>query len=168
MKTIIASLLLIAGLSAQNMVRWAATTGDLSLSGASTATIQQPATNAVTVLVDQIVVYCSVNCAVTQAANGTGATGTAGIVTPILPSQLNASPNVTFWTSSNVGTGTAQGGIVHIPAGSTVTLCLSPNCGASTGQVTLGSGGGTGSNYSLIIGSISGTANITFYGRTSF
>lgn len=149
---------------AQNVTRWAATTGDTSLSAAATtATIQQPASNGATVSIDQVVVYCSVACNVTQAANGSAATTTAGTVTPIVPSPGNSVISATFWTASNVGTGTAQGGITHIPAGSTVVLCLSPQCG-NTGQVVLGLG--TSANYSVTIASITGTVNITFYGRS--
>jgi hypothetical protein len=149
----------------QPNVRWAATTGDLSLSAASTATIQQPATNGVTAFIDQIVVYCSVACSVTQAANGSAATATAGTITPILPTPGNVPIPLTFWTGSNVGTGTAQGGITHVPAGDTVVLCLSPSCGNAQ-QVQLATIGSS-SNYSVTIASISGTANITFYGRSN-
>jgi len=169
MKIRLATLLLalLGPVFGQQFQRWGATTGDVALSAAATAaTIQQPATNASQVLIDQIVVYCSVACSVTQAANGSAATSTAGTVTPILPTQLSLILPLTFWTASNVGAGTAQGGIVHVPAGATVTLCLSPACGAPA-QVTLGAGGGTGTNYTLTVGSITGTANITFYGRTA-
>ncbi len=66
---------------AQNILRWSATTGDVSLNSAGTTdTIQQPATNGSDVAIDQIVVYCSVACTVTQAANGAAATATAGTV----------------------------------------------------------------------------------------
>ena len=162
-RTLFALLALSLSAFGQQTIRFAATTGDLSLSAASTATLQQPATNASQVYIDQIVVYCSVACSVTQAANGAGATTTAGTVTPILPTVLNTTVPVNFFTTSNVGTGTAQGGAVHIPAGGTVVLCLSPSCG-NPAQVVLGTGGIT-ANYSATIGSISGTANITFYGR---
>ena len=145
-------------------IRWAATTGDVSISAAYAATIQQPATNASQVYIDQIVVYCSAACTVSQAANGTAATATAGTVTPILPTQLNTTVPVNFWTASNVGSGTAQGGAVHIFAGDTKILCLSPSCG-NPAQVILGTGG-TAVNYTLSIASVTGTVNITFLGRT--
>jgi len=151
---------------AQQVIRYSATTGDLSLSAASTATIQQPATNGTDVVIDQIVVYCSVACSVTQAANGAAATTTAGTVTPLLPATGNIQPTVKFFTTSNVGTGTAQGGITHIPAGGTVVLCLSKSCGASA-DVVVGYGAGAASNYSATIASISGTANITFFVRSA-
>jgi hypothetical protein len=158
--------LLVLGLAyGQQWTRYSATTGDMSLTGASTATIQQPATNGSDVILDQIVVYCSVACSVTQAANGTAATTTAGTVTPILPAPANTPATVKFFTASNVGSGTAQGGITHIPAGGTAVLCLSKSCGAGA-DVTLGYGGGGTSNYSVTIASISGTANITFLIRS--
>ena len=161
-------LLLFAALAAlsfgQQTIRFAATTGDMTLSAARTTTLQQLASNQSQILIDQIIVYCSVDCSITQAANGAAATSTAGTITPILPTQLALTVPATFWTTSNVGSGTAQGGALHVPAGATAILCLSPMCGAPA-QVTLGTGG-TGANYSLTIGNISGTANVTFYGRT--
>lgn len=165
------TILLIAALAVQlsaqpQTTRWVATTGDVVLSGAATAaTVQQPATNGSLTYIDQVVVYCSVACNVTLAANGTAATTTAGTIIPLLPSVLNAPILATFWTASNVGAGTAQSGIVHVPAGGTVTLCMSPACGAS-GQVSIGPGAGSASNYTVNIASITGTANITFYGRS--
>lgn len=168
----ISKLLLILALAvlplrAQQTTRWVATTGDVSLSGAATsATIQQPAVaNGSQVFIDQVIVYCSVACSVSLAANGTAATATAGTITPLLPNVLNSPITQTFWTASNVGTGTAQGGITHVPAGATVVLCLSPSCGAPA-QVILGPGGGTASNYTATVASITGTANITFYARS--
>jgi hypothetical protein len=98
---------------AQPTVRWAATTGDVSISAAYTATVQL-ASGASQALVDQIVVYCSVACSVTQVANGTAATTTAGTVTPILPAPSVAAVPVAFFTASNVGAGTAQGGAVGV------------------------------------------------------
>src|ERR1035441_2940329 len=98
---------------AQPTVRWAATTGDVSISAAYTATVQL-ASGASQALVDQIVVYCSVACSVTQVANGTAATTTAGTVTPILPAPSVAAVPVAFCTASNGGAGTAQGGAVGV------------------------------------------------------
>lgn len=165
MKRLILLALFSASLFAQQ-TRFAATTGDVSLTSAATAaTIQQPATNEQQVYIDQIVVYCSAACVASQAANGTAATTTAGTVTPILPTQLNLPVTATFWTASNVGMGTAQGGAVHIPAGGTVTFCLSPSCG-NPAQVILGSGLGTKANYTLSIASVTATVNITFFGRS--
>lgn len=169
-RTVMKRILLLAALLSapafsQQTIRWSATTGDVSLSSAgTTATIQQPATNASQEVLEQVVVYCSVACSVTQAASGTAATTTAGTVTPVLPNQLSVPVPVNFFTASNVGAGTAQGGAVHIPAGGTVVLCMNTACGNSQ-NVTLGTSGGTGTNYSVSVSSITGTANITFYGR---
>lgn len=153
-------------LGAQQQTRWAATTGNVAQGGATyTATIQQPATNQAQVLLDQIVVYCSVDCVITQSANGTAATATAGTVTPILPSQSNTPVSVKFWTASNVGAGTAQGGALNLSAGATAVLCLGTSCGNAT-QITLPTGG-TAANYSVTVSAITGTSNVTFYGRSA-
>lgn len=164
MKTFLLALLTCAcGIAQQT--RWAATTGNVSQSGATyAATIQQPATGQQQVYLDQIVVYCSVACTVTQSAYGTAATATAGTVTPILPSQSSAPLTTTFFTASNVGSGTQQGGIINLPAGATVTLCLSQACG-NPAQVLLPTSG-TSANYSVTISAITGTSNVTFYGRS--
>lgn len=165
MKMILAILAMLAVPSfAQQPVRWFATTGDVSLSGtATTATIQQPAINGFPILLDQIVVYCSVACNATQAAYGAAATTTAGTVQAIIPFQINTPFPFNFFTASNVGTGTAQGGVTHISAGATVILCMSASCGASSGVILPNNG--TNVNYSVTIASITGTANITYYGH---
>ena len=136
--------------------RFSATTGDVSLSGAGTAlTIQQPATNGKTVVFETAVVYCSVTCTVTQSQNGTAATATAGTAVPILPTPTTTQASATVWTASNAGTGTSVGGALHIAsAPGTVVLDLS--------KVVMGNGG-TGTNYTITVGSITGTANITVY-----
>lgn len=165
-KLIMAVAIALATIQAQEMVSWVATTGDVSLiSAASAATVQQPSSAAATAYIDKIVVYCSVACIITQTANGTAATATAGSLTPIQPSPINAVIPLTFWTSSNLSGGTAQAGAIHVPAGGTVVLCLSPSCGNQS-QVLLNTGLGTGANYTASIASISGTVNITFYGRS--
>jgi len=155
--------------------RWSASTGLVSLSGAgTTATVQQPATNSTAVVIEQIQVYCSVACTVTQKVNGTAATATAApvcttsqaspCVTPLLPTQLNLPAPFNFYSASNVGTGQVQGAITYIPAGGTVVLCAAKSCG-NGGDVTLGTGLGTASNYSAVINSITGNVDITFYLR---
>src|ERR1700761_8065936 len=108
MRKIVLLLLVSVSLTcAQTVTRWATTTGDVAQSGSTyTATIQQPATNQTQMDIDKIVVYCSVPCNITQSANGAGATSTAGLITPILPSQFNTPITLTFWTASNVGSGT--------------------------------------------------------------
>ena len=164
MKRLLVLLCLSLPLMAQLPGRWFATTGDVSLSGAgTTATIQQPATNGQQVQIETIVVYCSVACNITQAANGAAATSTAGTIQGILPNLWTA-PTATFWTASNVGSGTAQGGIYHLTSAGSVVFCLNQACG-NTQSVNLGAGG-TNSNYSVTISSITGTANITFYARS--
>lgn len=165
MKHLILLSLLVFGLQAQNSVSWSATTGDIALVAAgTTATIQKTATNNVLVTLEKAIVYCSVACDVTQAANGTAATATAGTIRPILPASPTGTLPFNFYTASNVGSGTAQGGIVHIPAGGTVILCLSKACGNAQDVVIGRADGGVGTNYSVTISSISGTANITFFG----
>lgn len=171
MKLIIAIIAFACALPAQDpaaQVRFKATTGDVVLSGAGTvATLQVKPVNNVQIFIDQIVVYCSVACNVTQAANGTAATATLGTVAPLLPNKLTDALPVSFYTASNVGSGTDQGGVVHIPAGATVILCLATSCGQSK-DITLGpspGGPGVGANYSVTVSSITGTANITYFGR---
>jgi len=134
--------------------RFSATTGDVSLSGAGTTlTIQQPATNGKLVSLEGATVYCSVACNVTQYQNGTAATTTAGTVTPILPQGAANFANI--FTASNVGTGTLVGGIVRIAGGPGTdrSFALAP--------IVLPPGNGAGINYSIVISSITGTANIT-------
>lgn len=165
MKTLLLAFLSFS-LSAQTTTRWYATTGDVVLSGAGTAaTIQQPATGATQVILDRVDVYCSVPCNVTQTANATTpATSTAGTITPILPTPLNFLFPFTFWTASNASGGTAQAGIVHLTAAGYTSLCFSTACG-NPGNVILGTGG-TAANYTVTVSSITGTANVTFYGRS--
>jgi hypothetical protein len=165
MKQLILLCLMNFCLKGQNVVSWSATTGDVALVAAgTTATIQKTATNSVMVTLTKAIVYCSVACTVTQAANGTAATATAGTIRPILPDSPTGTLPFNFYTASNVGAGTAQGGIVHIPAGGTVILCLSKSCGNAQDVVIGRSDGGVGTNYSIAIGSVSGTVNITFFG----
>jgi hypothetical protein len=150
---VVSLLLLAAGQgSAQPAVRrYSATTGDVSLSGAGTKfTIQQPATNANLVVLEAATIYCSVACDLTQSQNGTAASTTAGTVSLLLPFGVPAL--ATVWTASNVGNGTAAGGILHLQATERVTIGLS--------SVSMGNTG-TATNYTFVISSITGTANIT-------
>lgn len=151
---------------AQNSVAWKASTGDVSLTAAATtATVQKASINNVLVTLDKAEVYCSVACSVTQAANGTAATTTAGTISPVLPDNPISTLPFQFYTASNVGSGTDQGGIIHVPAGSTYVICLSKSCGNAS-DVKLGTTeGGAGVNYSFTVSSITGTANITVFGR---
>jgi hypothetical protein len=138
-----------------NPSRYSATTGDVSLAAAATTlTIQHGAAvaglNAKNISMESVTVYCSVACNVSQAYNGAAATATSATVTPI---PLNATTaTATAWSASNVGAGTAVGGITHVPAGGTVTIDVS--------RVIL-AGAGTGTNYSITVAAITGTANIT-------
>lgn len=168
MRKILIGVLFAALAFGQEERRWSATTGDVAVVAAAySATIQQPAvvSGGSQVLLDQIVLYCSVACSVTQSANGTAASATAGTITPILPTPLNTPIPLNFFTASNVGAGTAQGGILHIGAGGTAVLCLSTTCG-NAAQVIIGPGLGTASNYSVTFASLTGTVNVTFYGRS--
>jgi hypothetical protein len=138
---------------AQSPNRYSATTGDVSLSGAGTKlTIQQPSSNGKPLQLEAAVVYCSVACDVTQTQNGTAATATAGTATPILPFTVPAL--ATIFTASNVGSGTQSGGVTHLSASSPVTFDLSK---------IIVPVGGTASNYTFSIASITGTANITIF-----
>lgn len=131
--------------------RYSASTGNVSLSAAGTAlTIQQPATNASVVNFETATIYCSVACVVSQAQNGTAATATAGTAVAISPSGPAAA--ATVWTASNVGAGTSVPPAINLSAGSTLVLDLS--------KVTLPHGGSQ-VNYTISVGSITGTANIT-------
>ena len=151
-------------LSAQQTIHWTATTGSVSQSGSTyTATIQQPATNQQRVLINKILVYCSVACTVTQSANGTAATSTAGTISLTLPSlPTDAMPTATFWTASNAGTGSPQGGITYVPAGGQVVLCTSPSGACVNQPQIILVGNGTAANYSVTISAITGTSNIWF------
>lgn len=157
MKFLTLFLLCLPSLPAQPAVRtYSATTGDVVLVAAGTKfTIQQPATNANQVQLIAAVAWCSVACDLTQSQNGTAASTTAGTVTEILPFGVPAL--ATVWTASNVGAGTAAGGILHLSAGERLTIDLS--------RVSMGNTG-TATNYTFVISSITGTANITgFWGE---
>lgn len=136
--------------------RYTATTGDVSLSAAGTKfTIQQPATSGRLVKLETAVVYCSVACDVTQTHSGAAATATAGTTSQLPPSSPSYPAASTVWTASNVGAGTAASGISHMTAGQSVVFDLS--------KITLGPGAGTASNYTIVVSTITGTANITLY-----
>lgn len=133
--------------------RYSATTGDVALVAAGTKlTIQQPATNANSVVLEAAVIYCTVACDVTQSQNGTAATATAGTASLLLPFGVPAL--ATVWTASNVGAGTAAGGILHLAAGERLTLDLS--------KVSMGNTG-TATNYTIVVATITGTANISLF-----
>lgn len=169
MKTLLLFLALAASALAQT--RWSMTTGNLALSAAGTAvTIQQPSSGAQEVVIENAVVYCSVACTVSFAANGTAATTTAGTVRALLPALMTTPAPFNFFTASNVGAGTAQGGVINIPAGGTTTVCFGTSgsgCAATnTANYTLPAGG-TGTNFTVSIASLTGTVNITLFARTN-
>lgn len=153
-KCALAVCLLAGQLNTQPAVRrYSATTGDVVLVAAGTKfTIQQPATNANSVQLEAATVYCSAACDLTQSQNGTAASTTAGTVNLLLPFGIPAL--ATVWTASNVGNGTASGGILHLAAAERVTLDMS--------KVSMGNTG-TATNYTWVISSITGTANITVF-----
>ena len=157
MKRLIIAAIFAACLWGQNAggFRYSATTGDVVLVSAGTKfTIQQPASNANQITLESAVVYCSVACTLTQAQNGTAATSTAGSISPLLP--FGPVSPTTVWTASNVGGGTAAGGNLVLLAGVASTLNMSNITMPKTGTAT---------NYTFVISSISGTANITLYWR---
>jgi hypothetical protein len=147
--------------------RYSATTGDVSLSGAGTTlTIQRPAAgaNAPQVVLESATVYCSVACTFSQAYNGTAPTGTLGTATPIPPNTVQPA-TAQIYTASNVGAGTAVGGVLRVPAGTDRTIIFTaPTCASQPcpGMVL---GGAVTPNYSITISSITGTANILLIWR---
>jgi hypothetical protein len=163
MKTLFILLLAVAPAWTQTPNRFTETSGDVSLSAAGTTfTIQQPSVasgGAKQVTLEGATVYCSVACNLTQTYNGTAASTTAVTPVPVPGTPANATASVTTYKNSNVGSGTGVGGILHIPAGQTINICLNTSCGALA-NVTMGNTD-TGTNYNFVISSITGTANIT-------
>jgi hypothetical protein len=163
MKRLLLIFALAASAQAQTLYSYIATTGNVALSAAATAaTLQQPAANAATVTFPVSVngalapvgatVYCSVACVATIARNcTTAASTTAGTVTTVLPNVAAAS--VTVFTASNAS-GCTTLRVINIAAGQEYPIDLSAFNLATTG---------TKSNLHISIGSITGTANITFY-----
>lgn len=147
----------------QVLVHYIASTGSVSLSSATTAaTLQQPATNALNVgfptsqngalSTAGAAVYCSVACNATLSRNcTTSATATAGSVLQLNPTD--PSPVVTFWTASNASSCTT---LEVIPVGAGLWQ------GIDLGAFALFKGGTT-SNLTISISSITGTAIITFF-----
>lgn len=147
-------------LAQENISRFSATTGDVSLSAAGTAlTIQQPSANAKQVQIESATIYCSVACNITQTQNSTtAATATAGTWSGIYPTR-GSNATVQVFTASNASGGTSVGSIFHLLAGTTVVFCYTENCPSVTRTVQMGTGGNT-TNYTWTISSITGTANI--------
>jgi hypothetical protein len=136
--------------------RFSATSGDVVLAAAEYSfTIQLPAsgTRKGRVYLESASVYASVAANVTQAYNGAAATTTAVTATP-LPPNLTTAASAACFGASDVGAGTAAGGITHVPAGGTATIDL--------GDIAL-NGAGAAANYTLTFSSLTGTVNVTLY-----
>ena len=160
MKSVIITLLLVASAWSQTVVDYIATSGNVSVSGATYAvTLQQPtaANNPLPVQFPAspavgASVYCSVACtlSVIRATGSSGAaTATAGTVSPVQP---NAPPaKVLLYTASNYSGGTTLL-TVNVQAGTTYPLDMSPT-----------HLGGADDNITLALASLTGTVNITFF-----
>lgn len=158
-------LLILAALPAfaQQTVQYVASTGNVSVNAATyAATLQQPATDAVTVAFPVAItgalppvgasVYCSSACVATIARNcTTAASATAGTVTSNIPNVPAAS--VTMWTASNASSCTTLR-VINIAAGQEYPIDLSQFRLATTG---------TKSNLHISLASLTATVNITFY-----
>jgi hypothetical protein len=136
--------------------QYCSTTGDVTLSAAGTTfTIQIASTATKSVVLQSALVTTSVASSFTQAVNGTNATSTAGTITQTPTSAPTITTSATSWTASNVGAGTAIGGKVSTPAGIGLPVNLT-NYGYNVVLKPVAN-----SNYSIIIASMTGTANIT-------
>ncbi len=152
---------------AQQTIRYIATTGNVSLSSATTAaTLQQPATEQTNVTFPGGIttlqagaappvgatIYCSAACVATISRTcTTAASATAGTVTSILPNVPAAS--VTFWTASNASSCTTLR-VINVAAGQEYPIDLS--------QFNLATFG-TKSSITISIASVTATVNITFF-----
>lgn len=118
-------------------------------------TIQKPASGSRSVRLVSALVYCSVECTVTQSRNGTAATTTTltSSIKGNNPESASTS-NLTAYHTSNVGAGTAIGGTVTVFAGA-------PGVSLDLSKIKM-YGDGTAINYSLAVASsTSGTLRIT-------
>lgn len=157
--------LIVAAVSSfgQTNYSYVATTGNVSLSSATTAaTLQQPSTEARDVSFPLSTnggapppgasIYCSVACVATIARTcTTPASATAGTVTGV--STAAPTPFVTMWTASNAS-GCTTLRVINIGAGVEYPIDLS--------QFALVRGSNT-SNLTISIASLTGTVNISFY-----
>lgn len=136
---------------------YCSTSGDVSLSASSTTfTIQVPAAAVRAAYLMSALVTTDTAGSFTQAANGTAATTTAGTVTQTPSSIATTANQARSFTASNVGAGTALGGKITTSAGGPGTSIDLTNAG---NYVVLKPG--AASNYSITIGTMTGTANIT-------
>lgn len=136
----------------QQIPCYVATTGNVALTAAATAaTIQQPAAAPFNqVFGIKATVYCSVACVVTRSYGGSTATVTAGTVQK--GPNVRAAPYLLFFTGSD-STGGTTVDVSNLAAGETRIFDLSD----------LRMGAQPNFNYTIAVGSITGTANITYY-----
>lgn len=161
-------LLLAAALTAAahaQTTNFVARTGAVNLSGAgTTATLQQPKTNAEQIQVTYAKVICPAACTVTQTQNATAVTagsGTAGSIVALNPSPSTNPFQLQFWTAVTLSGGTVIDADVCSAACEIVVL-FPQNAPGSQGYLLGGSG--PQFNISLTISSVTGNAYIQFYG----
>lgn len=137
---------------------YTASTGNVTLVSAGTAaTIQQPITTAPFPFnALKATVQCSVTCVVTRSKDGTAATTTLSqssiVQSPATPSGKSTPLTMQFYTASNASGGTTID-VNTINGGGILAFDMSDvSFGAVPGQT-----------YTIAVGSITGTANITFY-----
>jgi len=155
---ILGALLLGVPAWAQTPIDYIASSGNVSVSGATYAvTLQQPPANQLPIQFPAVPgvgasVYCSVACtlSVIRSTGSAGeATTTTGTVSPVQPNSPPA--KVLLYTASNYSGGTTQV-VINIAAGQTYPLDMSPT-----------RLGGANDNITLALASLTGTVNITFY-----
>lgn len=143
------------GVGNQQVISYVATTGQVSLSAATTAaTVQQP-TGSLPVQFPSVgspgaAIYCSVACTASIIVGATAPTTTLGTIHN--SNQEEPAATVKFYTASNYSGGTTLV-IYNIGAGGTLAIDLS----------LIHLSGTTTSNITIAISSITGTANITFF-----
>jgi hypothetical protein len=145
-----------------NVPQYCSTSGDVSLTGAGTTfTVQIGASGGLPAITKSVVlqyalVTTSVAGAFTQTVNGTNATATAGTITQTPTGAPTIASQATAWTASNVGAGTPIAGkITTFAGGPGITVDLTNN-GYNVILKPV-----TNSNYSIVIASMTGTANVT-------
>jgi hypothetical protein len=137
--------------------QYCSTSGDVTLSGAGTTfTIQMPAGSGKSAVLMAAIVTTSVASSFTQAANGTNATTTAGTVTQSPTTAPTVTGKAVSFTASNVGAGTAIAGKIVTPAASGLVIDLTNGNNYNLVLKPVAN-----SNYSIVIASMTGTANAT-------
>jgi hypothetical protein len=158
MRNVIITFLAVGSLFSQpTPTYFVARTGAVSLSSAATtATVQQPATNGELIAFTKVVATCPAACTITQTQNATAVTassGTAGTVVGTDPTS-GASFLLTFWTAVTLSGGTVTNAF---PCSAACTQAF------DISAIKFGNTG-TSTNYSVTISSVTGTAYIDFYG----